>query len=158
MTKEIEIPEGYEAKIVGNKVIIEPKDSEDKRIKEELISFLRIGQPYFCPNTNKREEWANWVERQKEQQPTGWNDDDEIWAHLILRELEKIKEDSSEYSKHYARLIDWFTYRFKSLRPQPHWKPNEKQMDALKVSSEYEPCLKNREYLKSLYSDLQKLM
>lgn len=51
--------------------------------------------------------------------PAEWSDDDEIWAHLILRELEQDKEDSPEYSKHFARLIDWFTCRFKSLRPQP---------------------------------------
>ena len=29
MNKEIEIPEGYEARIDGNKVIIEPKESDE---------------------------------------------------------------------------------------------------------------------------------
>lgn len=33
MNKEIEIPEGYEARIEGNKVIVELKESEDKRIR-----------------------------------------------------------------------------------------------------------------------------
>ena len=40
--KEIEIPEGYEARIEGNKVIIEPKESEDERIRERLIDCLKF--------------------------------------------------------------------------------------------------------------------
>lgn len=37
MNKEIEIPEGYEARIEGNKVILEPKESEYERIRKVLL-------------------------------------------------------------------------------------------------------------------------
>lgn len=40
MNKEIEIPEGYEARIEGNKVIIELKESEDEKIRKNLIELL----------------------------------------------------------------------------------------------------------------------
>ena len=58
-------------------------------------------------------------EKQKEQKPAEWDEEDEANAYLILKELEQNKEDSPDYSRHFARLIDWFTLRFKSLRPQP---------------------------------------
>lgn len=40
MEKTIEIPEGYEARIEGNKVVLEPKESEDERIREELVEYF----------------------------------------------------------------------------------------------------------------------
>ena len=78
---EREIPEGYEARIEGNKVIIELKEteSEDERIRKELIKFIsdikRISE-------NGRETWAvrksdadmcaaflSYLEKLKEQKP-----------------------------------------------------------------------------------------
>ena len=46
MAKEIEIPEGYEARIEGNKVIIELKESEDERIRKALRDIVR-DMPYM---------------------------------------------------------------------------------------------------------------
>ena len=40
MNKEIKIPEGYEARIDGNKVIIEKLESEDERIRKALIHLI----------------------------------------------------------------------------------------------------------------------
>ena len=37
MNKEIEIPEGYEARIEGNKIILELKESEDEKIRSLLV-------------------------------------------------------------------------------------------------------------------------
>ena len=42
----------------------ELKKSEDERIKKEIVLFLRKGTPYHCPNSAKRKEWANWLEKQ----------------------------------------------------------------------------------------------
>lgn len=38
---EYTIPEGYVARIEGNKIILEPKESEDERIRREIISFIQ---------------------------------------------------------------------------------------------------------------------
>ena len=38
MNKEIEIPEGYEARIEGNKVIIKPIDSEKEKMENVVIN------------------------------------------------------------------------------------------------------------------------
>lgn len=53
-------------------------------------------------------------ERIEDMQNTIWSEEDEVCANIILRELEQDKKDSPDY----ARLINWFTTRFKSLRPQ----------------------------------------
>ena len=49
--------------------------------------------------------------------------------------------------------------RLQSLRPQPHWKPSEEQMEALKEDIDFAPdTYKLRCTLMSLYNDLKKLM
>ena len=53
MNKEIENPEGYEARIEGNKVIIEQKDIEDERIRKILI------ESFEKANCSKVDEFVN---------------------------------------------------------------------------------------------------
>lgn len=62
MVKEIEIPEGYEARIEGNKIILEPKENEDERIRKTLIAFICE----FAPEHLKA-EFVSYLEKQKEQ-------------------------------------------------------------------------------------------
>ena len=81
MNKEIEIPEGYKARIEGNKVIIVPKESEDERIRKEMLDAMV-----------------------------------DIVANSLYEPL--CPRD---------KMLCWL----KSLRPQPHWKPSEEQMEAL---------------------------
>ena len=49
------------------------------------------------------------------------------------------------------KFNDWVTNRIKSLRPQPHWKPSEEQVEALGRN------LGGNPFLVSLYNDLLKL-
>ena len=68
--KEIEIPEGYEAKIEGNKVIIESKESEDERIRKILYSFLdsALGKDLLQRKCGLNPDSVlTWFEKQKEQ-------------------------------------------------------------------------------------------
>lgn len=66
---EHEIPEGYEARIEGNKVIIEPKESEDERVRKEIIDYF-----HGCIRRNKKsgfrlEQYKSWIaylEKQKD--------------------------------------------------------------------------------------------
>ena len=74
---EHEIPEGYEARIEGGKVIIEPKESEDERIRKELVEFLdevwHLGKNTNFDRWGKADcaDWMAYLEKQKEQKPTG---------------------------------------------------------------------------------------
>lgn len=68
MAKEIEIPEGYEAKIENNKVIFVPKESEDERITRAINNMLPfIPDEAYANNGVTKEGVLNWLEKQKEQ-------------------------------------------------------------------------------------------
>ena len=143
MKKEIEIPEGYEARIEGNKVILEPKESEDERIRKELYAFINTVQhSYLCANYTKREKWLAYLEKQKEQKPAEWSEEDvERLAKIRMSKSGTLKSEM-EFYRQGARDA------FKSLRPQPHWKPSEEQVEALnKVIENHSSLLKKDDIL-----------
>ena len=196
MEKTIEIPEGYEARIEGNKVILEPKESEDERIRISIVETIKQCPDTFL-NSKNRDRMLAYLERQKEHHPVEWSEVEQNVIGCAVDVLEKElpslaaslkslrpqpKQKWSQEDNDFAddaiacvarcheKYIDnkefyqslrhntmdikrWLIKVRKRLTPQ--WKPSKEQMDALKVSSEYEPCIKNREYLKSLCNDLQ---
>lgn len=89
MTKEIEIPKGYEAKIEGNKVIIKQKESENERIRKALIDF-------FQKKAKKGFEWVEYgipnnavlayLQKQKEQKPIS-TEETELNSIAFLEQL-----------------------------------------------------------------------
>jgi GNAT superfamily N-acetyltransferase len=69
---EYEIPEGYEAKIEGGKVIIEMKESEDERIRRDILETLSYGlaceESILMPGVKTTlKEATAYLEKQKEQ-------------------------------------------------------------------------------------------
>ena len=85
---EYEIPEGYEVRIEGNKVIIELKESEDERIRKEIIEFLtdgiwRANEISKVRETQKYAKWIAYLEKQKEQQS--------LPLELSIEDVETIK-------------------------------------------------------------------
>ena len=153
MEKTIEIPEGYEARIEGNKVILEQKENEDEKTRQELLSFIRAEKKY-TPETVPGEHWDRWIaylERQKMQNPAEWSEEDKN-ALEYLHELigfgytEKFMDAQTA-----ADMREWVN---KSLRPQPHWKPSEEQLSALKEQTSW---LSKDNLLHSLYYQLCEL-
>lgn len=68
MNKEIEIPEGYEAKIEGNKIIFEPKETKDEKIRKALLRCCddwEKGQ-FGCMAKEDVPAIRAWLEKQKE--------------------------------------------------------------------------------------------
>ena len=67
---EKEIPEGYEARIEGNKIILEPKESDDERIMKDIITALSIGvacdeSALYPEATTTLKEAIAYLEKQK---------------------------------------------------------------------------------------------
>ena len=91
------------------------------------------------------------------QQPAEWSEEDESMREALIQDFEMLKDGASSDTVKalYDKRIAWL----KSLKPQPHWKPSEKQMEALRVASEVGTANESwaMEKLKTLYSDLQKL-
>lgn len=158
MKKTIEIPEGNAARIEGNKVILEPKESEDERIRKELVYFIQKEKEYMeskvklenSPKLMFLMDACAYLERQKEQQPAEWSEEDEKMLASFLHKVEVCDLLTNKENV-------WIVKRLKALRPQPHWKPSEEQMWALDVALENFYDQNDKAALNSLKIDLQKL-
>jgi hypothetical protein len=167
MEKIIEIPEGYEARIEGNKVILERKESEDERIRSllvwqvhrniddetnDLAKSVYDGIKGHDPDLEESiEDWKKclaYLERQKEQKPVKWSEED-------VEKLAKIRASksgvlTSEMTFYRQGVRDAFNY--KGLRPS--WKPSREQLLALKEQTSW---LSKTNPLHSLYHQLCEL-
>ena len=119
-----------------DKIFPELYESEDERMINELQGFLAsFGADYF--GTGEWQKFDDWLEMKKEQQPAEWSEEDENWSKYLLDELYAGLEDyCGAAEKDMKEAIKWFKTRLKSLRPQPHWKPSEEQMEALMLAIE----------------------
>ena len=244
---EYTIPEGYEARIENGKVIVTKKDSEDERIRKELIEYLthRSEVTGFIDEDKDCKRWIAYLEKQKEQKPVHTEDEKDFlekevkaflcnydkefdddaptydiaehfyqlgknsqkpaeWSDSVAKEMfikaleravkqtkkgyeltdcdknswwedfkaysgirpaewseedERIMNNCIEYIKasclntnDLCECIDWF----ESLRPQPHWKPSEVQIEALENSTALNE--EQGAHLYSLLCDLKKLL
>ena len=66
---EYTIPEGMEATIVDNKIVVKKKESEDERIRKELLKHLKEGADGYEPagGSEDYKRWLVWFEKQGEQ-------------------------------------------------------------------------------------------
>lgn len=69
----------------------ELKESEDERIRKELISFLQLPHPQFAGKRNQ-EKWLAWLEKQGEQKPIDYN-----------KELKKCRENPLYFFVKYVK-------------------------------------------------------
>ena len=133
-----------------DEVFPELKESEDERIRKEILEYF--GQ--FDDGEIRGvviTDWIHWLEKQKEQKPAEWSEEDERNKDAIIDAI------TVQYS---PGIRDNLTNWLKSLRPQPHWKPSEEQMKHLErcFSHGHTQQLPNQHVLESLYNDLKKLM
>lgn len=134
-----------------DEVFPELKESEDERIRKALIEVfkkkLERGYEwveYGIPNRSV----LDWLEKQIEQQPAEWSEEDERIMNNCIGYIKASCLDANDLYE----CIDWL----KSLRPQSHWKPSEEQMEALRAAA-YEPYKNRHKLLQELYIDLKKL-
>ena len=79
MRQEIFIPKGFEATIEGDKIILIRIESEDERIRKELIKYLKEGVEGYMPAGDRSDyqRWLAWLEKQGEHKPKKVS----IWKH-----------------------------------------------------------------------------
>lgn len=106
------------------KAFPELKESEDNRIRKELISFLK--SPFVNKNITdeKVTPWISWLEKQSEQKTTEWSEEDEKQWNNIWDVLDGRFELSEEG---YKNAANWF----KSLKDRYTWKPSDQQVLAI---------------------------
>jgi hypothetical protein len=107
MKKTVEIPEGYEARIEGNKVILEKKESNDERARKSLLEFLNdvwhMGKNANFDKWGKADcaDWISYIEKQRE---STWTEEDDYFVRNILPRIlnpSKWTLEQNNADKHY---------------------------------------------------------
>jgi len=102
----------------------------------------------------------DWLKKNVCPQPKQeWSEENEKMLEIVIANYEYMfdklrKGDDSDGIADHILIMDWL----KSLRPQPHWKPSEEQMDALKDVAYGTYQNGDGPALRSLYEQLKKLM
>lgn len=120
MEKIIEIPEGYEARVEGNKVVIEPKN-EDERIRRHIVKFIDEQYPTHGSLKEEKEKMLAYLEKQKEQQPAEWSEEEKIRIGLInyFKRRDSYRDDDETfYGMKYHDIVAY-------LEKQKEHKPAE---------------------------------
>ena len=164
-------------------VFPELKESDDERVRKEIISYLKRRVEMSSSIPAAIGYWIAWLEKQGEQKPE-WTTVDEQNLNVVLSHIpneclrrwlkeaihvrynkptEWSEEDEDyfdaiivklEVTQDDAGLTDNQMNFLKSLRPQNKWKPSDEQMEALKGVQE---GVFRLGILESLYQDLKKL-
>ena len=113
------------------------RESEDERIRKALVKHFQekkncVGDTWAGM---KVDDVLAYLERQKEQKPAEWSEEDE---KIITNACEQLNcyANSYHHGGNYTRAKEVYEVadKLKSLRPQPHWKPSGEQMTWLKCA------------------------
>lgn len=128
-------------------LIPELAESEDESIRKDIVAAV---ETYGDFTQGRKEEIYAWLEKQSEQKPAEWSEEDEVKINRIVACLENLNVADNDIL---LKDVDWL----KSLRPQSTWKPSDKQLIALKEACDehWEPD--GLDPLYTLYQQLKKL-
>ena len=93
----------------------ELRESEDERIRKELVNFILYKAGHLLDEETEH-KFIAWLEKQKEQKPAEWSEEDEEMIKMILGDLEWERRNTTvdKDIRHYDKEIAFL----KSLRPQ----------------------------------------
>jgi len=140
----------------------------DEITEEKLLAYLekqkdfQFGYPgiYFYDGEKLHFQGNPAMEeKQKEQKPAEWSEEDEKnWNAYIERLKSEFNKTPNVVLWDDINWLEALHERFKSLHPQPHWKPSEEQMKSLSTAYRLGKLGKtDMESLQSLYEQLKKL-
>ena len=132
-------------------------DEAKRGIKDGLPHIISINSTdYLCNNEAIRisEQGDYEFPPMNREQPAEWSEEDKNMLNSIIATCQLAAQDrDSGPARHLLGMQERF---LKSLRPQPHWKPSEKQMNALKHAYSMMGGQAGTD-LANLYYDLKKL-
>ena len=112
-------------------------------------TYMIGGEVNFCVWAKEcSKDLLEAARKELEEKPAEWSEGDEVKLNDVIRIIENSGLVES-IRNHYVKFL-------KSLRPS--WKPSEEQMEALKISKEWEGLTHSEmKSLESLYEQLKKL-
>ena len=188
-----------EHKSAATYIFPELSETEDERIRKAIITHFVEGRAEV-PTKAVLDEWIAYLEKQKEQKPAEWSEEERNGLTNTIALIQGYKDSSpnDEYAqencdysldwlkslrpqpklewseedkKKFNRIIEAIENDttstklelelisfLESLRPHPHWKPSEEQMNWLETAlnlSQDKPRIHG--IIESLYEDLKKL-
>ena len=133
----------------------ELRESEDERIRKWIIKVIEQEGFRYLDETYDQENALAWLEKQKEQKPVEWSEEDSVKPKFkpgMANVLKSLRPQKKRECNDCAMF-------FGGKCTKPHWKPSEEQMEALDFAVTYLFSTKqNPTYLRDLYDDLKKLM
>ena len=140
---EREIPEGYEARIEGNKVIIELKESEDERIRKRIVDFIKSHADEFEKSTDTW-DMLTYLEKQKEHQNNSDAREKALGRDLTFpqgkdKNLDEIAQDYVDGVKEYNPEPTWdliqtavcYGYHYCEQKPVEWSEEDEKMLNEI---------------------------
>lgn len=129
-------------------------NEEDEELAEELIKLAE----YYTDTEDETEfkPHISWLkalpERFNLQPKQEWSEEDEV---MLSSAIEYVQS----YPAHRQSVVSWLQGKLKSLRPQPHWKPSEEQINALQMvkDSHYFMYQKDRVAIEKLLEQIKTL-
>ena len=131
--QEINIPDGFEATIEGNKVILKRKESEDERIRKAISDILLIDsdeiREILDANNVLMQDIDTWLEKQDGQKPVP------DWMPKFLDEL-RTKKNYFDWDEHkdiegyILVIINWMKPNYfnrKDDEHKPAWSKEERE-------------------------------
>lgn len=91
-------------------VLPELKESEDERIRQELITHCRNTRCVTEEGAERIAKWIAWLEKQGEQEPIKWKDSDEkylFWALLSIQKDIAASEINGVNTKDLNDCVRW---------------------------------------------------
>jgi hypothetical protein len=87
MHQEIFIPEGFEATIDGNKIILKKTESEDEKIRKAILELVRQSSEVL--DKQNQNNMIAWLEKQGGQKSTEWDEYDEMYVNALVAIVRK---------------------------------------------------------------------
>ena len=114
------IPEGMEAEIKDGRIIIKRKESDDERIRKDLIKYLesdRDCQP--CQDVSFYDSSIAWLEKQKKQKSVECIKFDNEFENQISRLIASVLNGEYEYNEGFVKYVaqSLLNYAKNELKP-----------------------------------------
>lgn len=97
----------------------ELKESEDERIRKDLLAFIKAPYVYDFIVHDRVDPWIAWIEKQGEQKSTAWSEWDEVRLNRIVANLELLNVADGDIL---LEDIDWL----KSIKDRVKGKEEKK--------------------------------
>jgi len=141
----------------------ELKQSEDEKIRKELIEHVKDQQSSFISapdcrdkyeeeENNKYNSWLAWLDKQGKQR-FDWSEEDEEHYKACLQYFDEVKPDMVYYKDY-----QWLKSLKDHVHPQTPWKPTASQMSQLKWIAHQNADNMIGKELMTLYDELKKLI